>query len=76
MNGGEKNVATGTVKFFNANKGFGFIRPEGGGGDVFVHARDVTASGVPELTEGMRVGFELTMDPRKGKTRATKLRIL
>ncbi len=69
-------MATGTVKFFNANKGFGFIRPEGGGGDVFVHARDVTASGVPELAEGMRIGFEVTMDPRNGKTRATKLRLL
>ncbi len=76
MNRGEKDVATGTVKFFNANKGYGFIRAEDGGGDVFVHARDVTASGVSELAEGMRVGFEVTMDPRNGKTRATKLRLL
>ncbi len=69
-------MPTGTVKFFNANKGYGFIRPEGGGGDVFVHARDVTASGVPELAEGMRVGFDETMDPRKQKTKATNLRLL
>ncbi len=69
-------MPTGTVKFFNANKGYGFIRPEGGGGDVFVHARDVTASGVPELAEGMRVGFDETMDPRKHKTKATNLRLL
>jgi CspA family cold shock protein len=64
------------VKFFNANKGYGFIKPDDGGSDVFVHASDVERAGLHQLAEGMRLGFDLETDPRKGKTKATRLRLL
>ena len=51
-------MATGTVKWFNATKGFGFIAPEGGGKDVFVHHSAIEGSGYKELSEGQRVEFE------------------
>lgn len=56
----------GTVKFFNTAKGFGFITPEGGGKDVFVHATALEAAGIRDLKEGDRVSFQLE-DDRKGK---------
>lgn len=68
------NVATGVVKFFQSEKGFGFIKPDDGNVDVFVHIRDVR--GMQPLSEGMRVGFEEVMDQRKGKTKATDVRLL
>jgi CspA family cold shock protein len=55
-------MAVGTVKFFNATKGFGFIAPDGGGDDVFVHHSAIQMDGYRELTEGQRVQF----DPRSG----------
>lgn len=57
---------TGTVKFFNATRGFGFIAPEGGGKDVFVHVTAVERSGVPPLVEGQKISFE-TEDDRRGR---------
>jgi cold shock protein len=57
---------TGTVKFFNAGKGFGFISPENGGKDVFVHATALEAAGIRSLNEGDRVTFVLE-DDRKGR---------
>ena len=57
---------TGTVKFFNATKGFGFISPEGGGKDVFVHATAVERAGLRSLSEGQRVTFDTEMDARGG----------
>jgi cold shock protein len=61
----------GTVKFFNQTKGFGFIEPDGGGKDVFVHATAVEAAGMRALSEGDRVSFELEDDKRgKGKQAA------
>lgn len=57
---------TGTVKFFNTDKGFGFITPDNGGSDVFVHISAVQASRLPGLTEGQQVSFE-TEDDRRGK---------
>lgn len=57
---------TGTVKFFNTEKGFGFITPEGGGKDVFVHISAVQASGMDSLSENQKVSFE-TEDDRRGK---------
>ncbi len=57
---------TGTVKFFNADKGFGFITPEDGGKDVFVHISAVQASGMDTLSENQKVSFE-TEDDRRGK---------
>ena len=60
-------MATGTVKFFNTTKGFGFIAPEGGGKDVFVHATAVEAAGLRTLTEGQRVQFDVQPDTRGPK---------
>jgi cold shock protein len=59
---------TGTVKFFNATKGFGFIAPDGGGKDVFVHATAVEQAGMRSLTEGQRVNFNTEADARGSKT--------
>jgi CspA family cold shock protein len=67
-------MPVGTVKFFNTNKGFGFIAPDGGGNDVFVHATAVERSGMGALREGQKVGFDTEMDRRSGKTAATNLR--
>ena len=58
---------TGTVKFFNATKGFGFISPDGGGKDVFVHATAVEQAGLRTLTEGQRVNFNTEADARGSK---------
>lgn len=57
----------GTVKFFNASKGFGFISPEGGAKDVFVHATAVEAAGMRSLSEGDRVSFDIQPDARGSK---------
>jgi CspA family cold shock protein len=57
---------TGTVKFFNATRGFGFIAPDEGGKDVFVHVTAVERSGVPPLVEGQKISFE-TEDDRRGR---------
>lgn len=60
-------MATGTVKFFNTAKGFGFIQPEDGGKDVFVHISAVQQSGLGTLAEGQRVDFEVEASPRGPK---------
>ena len=57
-------MAIGTVKFFNANKGFGFISPEGGAKDVFVHATAVEAAGMRTLSEGQKVSFDEEQSPK------------
>ncbi|MFD1333464.1 cold-shock protein [Methylopila musalis] len=57
---------SGTVKFFNAEKGYGFIKPDDGGSDIFVHVSAVTRSGLSSLTEGQHVSFDVEPD-RKGK---------
>lgn len=67
-------MAMGTVKFFNQAKGYGFIRPETGGVDVFVHISAVEKAGFTGLTEGARVSYEL-ISGRNGKTSAENLRI-
>jgi CspA family cold shock protein len=66
-------MATGTVKFFNHSKGFGFISPEDGGKDVFVHISAVEASGCPPLDEGMKVSFETEPDQRGKGPKAINL---
>ncbi len=66
-------MAVGTVKWFNAQKGFGFIQPEGGGKDVFVHITAVQAAGLNGLDEGQRVTFEVVRD--RGKEAAANLRL-
>jgi cold shock protein len=67
-------MPTGTVKWFNATKGYGFIQPEDGSKDVFVHISDVERSGMDNLREGQRVAFEEREDPRTRKSSATNLR--
>ncbi|MFZ4124724.1 MAG: cold-shock protein [Rickettsiales bacterium] len=64
-------MATGTVKWFNPTKGYGFIQPEGGGADVFVHITAVQAAGLRDLRENQRVSYELVTE--KGKTSAGNL---
>ncbi len=64
---------TGIVKWFNATKGFGFIQPDDGTADVFVHISDVERSGLGTLKEGQRIGFEL-MRGKNGKSSATNLK--
>ncbi|MEP6786058.1 MAG: cold-shock protein [Sphingomonadales bacterium] len=65
-------MITGTVKFFNADKGYGFIAPEGGGGDAFVHISAVERAGMRTLDKDQRVTYELETDKR-GKTSAVNL---
>jgi len=60
-------MTIGTVKFFNAAKGFGFISPEGGGKDVFVHMTAVEQAGLRSLSEGQKVSFDITPDARGAK---------
>ena len=64
----------GTVKWFNATKGFGFIQPDDGGNDVFVHISAVEHSGMRGLAEGQKVSYELQADRRTGKESATNLK--
>jgi CspA family cold shock protein len=68
----DTNMATGTVKWFNAQKGFGFIQPNDGSQDVFVHASAVERAGLPGLSEGQTISFDIQME--RGKTAATNLR--
>ncbi|MGF1502508.1 MAG: cold-shock protein [Paracoccaceae bacterium] len=68
-------MATGTVKWFNSTKGFGFIQPETGGKDVFVHISSVERSGLTTLPEGSKVSYELETD-RQGRTAAAQLELL
>jgi CspA family cold shock protein len=65
----------GTVKFFNTAKGYGFISPEGGGKDVFVHITAVQRAGIPELTEGTRLSFEVQADTRGRGPQAVNLQL-
>lgn len=64
---------TGTVKFFDSTKGFGFITPSGGGDDVFVHQTAIYARGFRSLAEGEEVEFDIGEDPQKGKKFATNV---
>ena len=67
-------MSTGTVKWFNAQKGFGFIQPDDGGKDVFVHISAVERAGLYDLREGQKLSYELTNDRRTGKTSADQLK--
>jgi CspA family cold shock protein len=68
-------MQNGTVKWFNGQKGFGFIQPDDGGGDVFVHISAVERAGLTSLQEGQKVSFELERDARSGKTSAGQLQV-
>jgi cold shock protein len=70
---GETDMAMGTVKWFNATKGYGFIQPDGGGKDVFVHISAVEKAGYNSLAEGAKVSFEVVAN--RGKESAENLRI-
>jgi len=67
-------MANGQVKWFNATKGFGFIQPEEGGADVFVHISALERAGLKDLKEGQRVSYELATN--KGKTSAANIKVL
>mgnify|MGYP006392701685 CR=1 FL=1 len=67
-------MATGTVKWFNAQKGFGFIQPDNGGKDAFVHISAVERAGMSSLSEGQKLEFELVTDRRSGKMSADNLK--
>jgi CspA family cold shock protein len=69
----EGHMATGTVKFFNAQKGFGFIVQDNGGPDVFVHISAVERSGMSTLNEGQKVTFDIQADRRSGKSAAANI---
>jgi cold shock protein len=64
---------TGTVKFFNTTKGFGFIQPDNGGADVFVHISAVERAGMRTIVEGQKLSFEIVKDNRSGKSAAENL---
>ena len=66
-------MATGTVKWFNSTKGFGFIQPDNGGDDAFVHISAVERAGMREIVEGQKLNYELERDKKSGKMSATQL---
>jgi cold shock protein len=66
-------MATGTVKWFNSKKGFGFIQPDDGGSDVFVHISAVERAGMHSLNEGQKISYEVIADRRTGKSSAQNL---
>ena len=72
----ERTIAmnTGTVKFFNANKGFGFIQPDTGGADVFVHISAVERAGLSTIVEGQKLTYDVVRDSRSGKSAADNLK--
>lgn len=67
-------MPTGTVKWFNGQKGFGFIQPDDGGNDVFVHISAVERAGLRSLNEGQKVSFDVVADRRTGKSSADNIR--
>ena len=72
----EKNMTTGTVKWFNSEKGYGFIAPDNGGADAFVHISAVERAGMRDLREGQKVEFELVSDRKSGKMSADNLKAI
>jgi CspA family cold shock protein len=67
-------MTTGTVKFYNVQKGFGFIQPDDGGNDVFVHATALERAGMTNLAEGQKVSFDTEIDRRSGKTAVANIK--
>jgi CspA family cold shock protein len=66
-------MTTGTVKWFNSTKGFGFIQPDNGGTDVFVHISAVERAGMTSIVEGQKIGYEMVRDNKTGKMAAAQL---
>jgi len=71
----QQTMKTGTVKFYNGQKGFGFIAPDEGGNDVFVHASALERAGIRSLAEGQKVSFETAKDQRTGKIAVSTLQV-
>jgi CspA family cold shock protein len=71
----EHAMATGTVKWYNETKGYGFIQPDNGGKDVFVHATALERAGMRGLAEGQKISYEVEADRRTGKESATNLQM-
>ena len=69
-------MPNGTVKWFNPAKGFGFIQPDSGGADIFVHISAVERAGLSSFDEGQKVSFDEERDPKKGKTSAVNIKVL
>ena len=69
-------MTTGTVKWFNSQKGFGFIQPDGGGNDAFVHISAVERAGMGDLREGQKIEYELVADRKSGKMSADRLKAI
>jgi len=69
-------MANGTVKWFNAQKGYGFIQPDNGGADVFVHISAVERAGMTDLRDGQKVSYEVARDARTGKNSAEQLKAI
>jgi cold shock protein len=69
-------MTVGTVKWYNSTKGFGFIQPDNGGPDVFVHVSAVERAGMREIVEGQKIGFEVMRDNRSGKMAAEQLQAI
>lgn len=69
-------MITGTVKWFDPQKGFGFIAPDNGGTDAFVHISAMERSGIRDLHEGQKLNFELVADPKNGKMAADRLQLV
>ena len=67
-------MATGTVKWFNGQKGYGFIQPDDGGSDIFVHITAVEQAGMKSLNEGQKINYDLQKDEQRGKTSAVNLK--
>jgi CspA family cold shock protein len=67
-------MSTGTVKWFNATKGFGFIQPDDGGADVFVHISAVERAGMRDIVEGQKLSYEMVRDNKSGKMAADSLK--
>lgn len=67
-------MPVGTVKWFNSTKGYGFIQPDAGGADVFVHISAVQRAGMQGLNEGQKISYEEKVDPRRGKSSAENLK--
>lgn len=69
-------MTTGTVKWFNSTKGFGFIQPDEGGADAFVHISALEQAGMRTLSEGQKIGYDLQRDSKSGKMAACNLKSL
>ena len=69
-------MATGTVKWFNSDKGYGFIQPDGEGQDVFVHVSAVEQAGLRSLNDGQKITYEVVADKRSGKSTAGNLKVM